>query len=380
MLVWQDFAIACGRYPQSDDFSEKLRDEAEQIVKKLRQHPSLVLWCGSNENDESFSRFGLDADQDRLTRKTLREAVFKHDPSRPYVVGSPALNADFLGPRAYLAPEQHLWGERAWFKDPFYRDNMAVFVGETGFHGCPPISSIRKFISGDPASLDFDSEPWKIHETAIPRSSARRGYSRTHLMHRQAELCFGNAELQLDAFVPKSQIYQAEALKFLVEHSRQNPDRRGIIWWNLIDCWPQTSDAVIDYYFQPKLAYYYLRRIQQPTLLMLRESNGWEREVVLVHDGVPLSKIEWTVREVGSSATLAGGLSPGPVDSVAMVAKIPIRSTNTCYLLEWHNDECSGANHYLAGSPPFSISSYLDEFLPEISALSLTFSRTELGW
>jgi len=68
-------------------------------------------------------------------------------------------------------------------------------------------------------------------------------------------------------------VVQAEALKFFVESTRLRKwYTSGILWWNLLDGWPQFSDAVVDYYFAKKLAYHYLWRAQRPLLLCLSEA------------------------------------------------------------------------------------------------------------
>ena len=66
IMVWQDFAMACAIYPQTPEFLEVMRQEAISVVRKLRNHPSLALWSGDNEVDESyyFLRPGSRAQQD----------------------------------------------------------------------------------------------------------------------------------------------------------------------------------------------------------------------------------------------------------------------------------------------------------------------------
>ena len=84
-------------------------------------------------------------------------------------------------------------------------------------------------------------------------------------MDKQIRDLFGKSPQNLEDFSLESQICQAEALKFFIETARMNhPRQSGILWWNLIDNWPQFSDAVIDYYMTKKLAFYYIRRVQQP--------------------------------------------------------------------------------------------------------------------
>lgn len=81
---------------------------------------------------------------------------------------------------------------------------------------------------------------------------------------------FGETPEALERFAMLSQASQAEAVKFFIENVRLHKWRKtGIIWWNMLDCWPQISDAVVDYYFHRKLAFHYIRRVQQPFASLL---------------------------------------------------------------------------------------------------------------
>ena len=151
LLVWQDFMFACEFAPLDPDFLEQVREEAECIVKKLRHHPSLALWCGDNECDEKilwapeFSR--RLPSENRITREILPRAVAAFDPARDYLPSSPYItDAAKIFDKHYEIPEQHLWGPRDNFKSNFYKDNKAIFASEIGYHGMPCLDSIRRFI------------------------------------------------------------------------------------------------------------------------------------------------------------------------------------------------------------------------------------------
>ena len=149
--------MACSAYPQTEDFQNTIRIEAEKVIRKLRNHPSLLLWCGDNECDEVMVTYDLDPNCNKITRKLLPEIVTQCDPYRTFIPSSPYYspeasrkkNVDFL-------PERHLWGPRDYYKSRFYIENKAHFVSEIGYHGCPSYSSIIRFI---------DQEhiwPWEI--------------------------------------------------------------------------------------------------------------------------------------------------------------------------------------------------------------------------
>ena len=98
---------------------------------------------------------------------------------------------------------------------------------------------------------------------------------RVPLMTRQVEQLFGTASTDLETYALESQISQAEAMKFFIEHFRIGKwYRSGIIWWNIIDGWPQISDAVVDWYGVKKLAYEYIKRSQRMFCLMCDEPDS----------------------------------------------------------------------------------------------------------
>ena len=75
IFVWQDFVMGCTFYPQREDFARKIEEEVISVVMKLRNHPSLALWSGNNEDDAalrwSMAPFNLDPNRDVITRKVI---------------------------------------------------------------------------------------------------------------------------------------------------------------------------------------------------------------------------------------------------------------------------------------------------------------------
>ena len=175
ILVWQDFAFACCRYPQTEAFLEEVRREAEKVVAKLRNHPSLAIWCGDNEIDMAYVSDGLSPEHNRLTREVIPQVVHRLDPHRAYVPSSPYVPPS-VGPVAgawQKTPEQHLWGPRGYFKSPFYTLHSAHFIGEQGYHGCPNVSSIRRFISPEKLWPWDDNEEWQ-ESRGLPLAASTR--------------------------------------------------------------------------------------------------------------------------------------------------------------------------------------------------------------
>ncbi|MBQ9544128.1 MAG: hypothetical protein IJV00_03250 [Clostridia bacterium] len=360
IMVWQDFSMACGIYPQDGRFCSLMREEAESVVKRLRDHPSIVLWSGDNECDQSWRSkkqkvngenvFTLTADDNVITRKVLPEVIKRLDPSRPYLPSSPYLDGESIIKND--PSEDHLWGPRKWFKGEYYKDSKCCFASETGYHGCPSPESLKKFIGKDHLENMGDaavcSDPHWLAHSASPESDPKAPFAyRVPLMIRQVERLFGSAKKDLELFALQSQISQAEALKFFIEHFRAaKPYRSGLLWWNVIDGWPQVSDAVVDWYGTKKLAYSYIKRSQTPFAVIIDEPDENSRLALVADNETPKTvSVKVKVTEVLSGKEVfCGGVEAEPRETVRFGS---IEDVKGYYLIRWEGDE-NGVNHFAA--------------------------------
>lgn len=256
-------------------------------------------------------------------------------------------------------PEHHLWGPRDYYKSSFYRDSLCHFVSEIGYHGCPSPESVRKFVSPGKEWPYRGNEEWLLHATSpVPGAE---GYNyRVELMAKQIRELFGEVPDTLEEFAFASQVSQAEAVEFFIELFRAHKWRRtGIIWWNLMDGWPQFSDAIVDYYFARKLAYGFIKASQQPLCLVLREPENWQQEVVACNDMRDDIALSYTVKDADTEEVVATGAGVAEGDAVTLLGRIPLSmGEKRLYLLDWRAESGSGRNHYLAGNPPFDLRQY----------------------
>jgi beta-mannosidase len=381
ILIWQDFAMACAVYPQAPAFQEAIRAEAVSVVHKLRGHPSLAVWCGDNECDEFYLLRGLDPNNNVLTRRVLPEAVFQCDPYRPFVPSSPYVSPEAFRLRSPdVLPERHLWGTRDYFKSPYYQGAKAHFAGEMGYHGCPGRSSIERFIEADHVWPWQDNEQWLLHATDPVGGTDSMYRFRLKLMADQIGELFGSIPDDMDDFIIASQISQAEAVKYFVERVRLHKWRTtGVLWWNLLDGWPQFSDAVVDYYRNRKLAYWYIRRVQQPVCLMADEPEDWMVRIKAGNDSNAPASGGYRVRLADSGETLLEGRYEVEANGLRELGAIRTpRSMQGLLLIEWDNDGRSYGNHYLVGTPGFSFDKYKG-WLKAIAALPDGFDATVVG-
>ena len=169
----------------------------------------------------------------------------------------------------------------------------------------------------------------------------------------------------LEEFSLASQISQAEAMKFFIEVFRLGKERRGgIIWWNLIDCWPQFSDAIVDYYYDKKLAYYYIKNCQKPILLSFSEPENGEIVLNAINDTGESINLKYEVFDFESGKRVLEGTAIVG-DKVETLASLPYReSERRIYVITWETDTEQGYNHYLCGTPTFDFECYCN-FLEE---------------
>ena len=378
ILVWQDFAMACAAYPQEEAFYAMLREEVSFTAKRLRNHPSLALWAGDNECDETYTfwnRSLRDPAHYPVTRRVIPEVLEAHDFTRPYLPSSPYVSSEAMQP-GRETPENHLWGPRDYFKGPFYNSGNTIFASETGYHGCPSPASLARFIRPEalwPMTKE-NGEPnddYLAHAACMEPDPERAYAYRIPLMISQVNTLFGETWQDLDTFARMSQISQAEAKKFFIERFRQAKWRRtGIIWWNLIDGWPQVSDAVTDYYGCKKLAYSFIRRSQNPVCLMLSEPDADGRYTLMGVNDLPTAVgIAYTVQDVTAGRQIGQGETLLQPDSAAPLLTLSVPE-HRMLLFRWQPTEKSvrtapdgrpvaGSNHFYTALREVDYAAYL---------------------
>ncbi len=372
IMVWQDFSMGCNIYPQGDDFAKKIEEEVKWIVRKLRNHASLALWSGNNEDDQCFDgnwkSFGLDPNKDRVSRRVIPEVLMEYDPTRTYLPSSPYYSEEVFRRNMIdmkHVPENHLWGPRGYYKAPFYTEAECVFVSEIGYHGAPNIESLQKMMSldcvypWDKGTLDWNEE-W-LTKSIRQYQAEGKTMARNNLMINQQKLLFGEVATQLEDFVYASQVVQAEAMKYFVEMMRGDKfsPRTGIIWWNIRDGWPVISDAVVDYYMSKKRAFYYIKNVQHDVCCLINDAKDGRHPLVAVNDTRNEVQGEVAVTDVVSGKQLFKGtfqIRPNAKTDVTMIPEQPDKQG--IYLITYKVGGKEYRNHYLYGKAPFRLSDY----------------------
>jgi beta-mannosidase len=279
LLVWQDFMFACGIYPAQPWFQQRVRAEAEVQVKRLRHHACLVLWCGNNEDyqiAESRSVYVPATPPDAssnfparvIYEQLLPEVCVRLDPTRSYWPGSPYAGTTTSDG---TVGDRHVWniwhGELAPYQD--YPRFAGRFVSEFGMQAAPDLATIAAF--APPA------ERYPQSRTLDHHNKAAGGPMRLALYITE-NLPFPT---DLERYVYSTQLLQSEALAtaYCGWRRRWGGAGRyavaGALVWQLNDCWPATSWALVDYYGRPKAACAAIRRCLAPLALGLaRDEEG----------------------------------------------------------------------------------------------------------
>ena len=362
IMIWQDFGLGCGHYPDDDRLCRLMKEEVKQVVIERRNHPSLVLWAGDNECDcfvvpnwEQDRKDGewlapLDPNLNCLTRDVILRELRNHDATRPYLPSSPYI--DEMVYRYGVPAESHLWGPRDYFKGDYYRDPECHFASEIGYHGCPSPKSIERFIpKGSMPKADIyeicNNDDWLVHATCMETEQEGNPFAyRLELMISQVERLFGKASNDLATFARQSQISQAEADKYFIENFRNSKWRKtGILWWNIVDGWPQVSDAVVDWYGCKKLACGYIKRSQRPVCMTCKEPVDGKLALMAHNETQETQTLEYTVENLSTGKIVAEGTVTVEASSLATVTQLP-EEKYAFFLMKWKYSGGEGANHH----------------------------------
>lgn len=279
ILVTQDFLMACGTYPEKEDwFIEKLKKEADYAVKLLRNHPSLVWWSGDNEN----ATLGSDTVYDYRGRDSalrgIAPYIYKLDPSRQFLPSSPYGGNTYASFTKGTTHNTVFVGEMyEYFTDSdcsdykeYFGQFLARFIAEEPTFGAVSRKSALKFMS-ETDIVDQAQEMLKYHTKNNP-CLEREVFDYTADFALKVLGCPENND---DRYF-KYKYIQYEWVRVVFENIRRNIGFcNGLIFWMLSDCWPAALGwAFIDYYCMPKASFYSFRRCAGDIIASVTEENG----------------------------------------------------------------------------------------------------------
>jgi beta-mannosidase len=294
IMVWQEFMFGGDMVPGGADFQDSVKQEAIDQVERLRDHPSIVLWCGNNEIETGWVHWDDRKNFQASVSPSVRDEVWQNyvvlfhailssvvnrygDPV-PYWPSSPSANFE-EPPDSQTNGDMHYW--QVWHAlAPIeeYTHQNPRFMSEYGFQSFPEMRTIRTF--AEPADMDIRSATMQDHQKNHGGNERILSYM----------LRWYPEPKDFPSFVYLSQVLQAEAIKVGAEHlRRQRPNTMGSLYWQLNDCWPVASWASIDYYGRWKALQYYARRFYDDVVVSPFRHDG-KVDVYVVSDKLrPLS-------------------------------------------------------------------------------------------
>ena len=315
LVVWQDFMFACAIYPVSDYFMDPIRKELAHQLRRLRDHPSIGLWCGDNEcvhvaNHQDNKAF---IDACGVRERILTELVAKYDPTRPFWPASPIRAPGNYERMNQLEGDYHDWG--IWFgllQFGASYDMQARFISEFGFQGHMSPDTLAKWI---PEGRLNPNTP-EVHSRQKCKVTKRMNGD--DVIHYFVNDTFLYPE-GVDRFYYLSQLNQALAVKHAVAAWRPARERcGGMLIWQLNDNWPATSWSTVEYGGKWKQAQYVLKRGYAPVAVFLarRPNSSGTLQVRAVNDRE--TPLEGTVRVTLNALKDGTGRAVGPEIPVSL--------------------------------------------------------------
>jgi len=298
ILIWQDFMFAGSMYPINKAFTETVLEEVSDNVKRLRNHPSIAIWCGNNEIEVAWSnwgwqkQYGWDAeasdqlwtDYNTLFKSDIPQLLSKYAPEIPYVSTSPLSNWGELA--NFNHSSMHYWG--VWHgKEPFanFKKYVPRFMVEYGFQSFPDSITLSTAINSENMNLESDA-----------MNKRQKSYIGNNLITKHSEALFGKANT-FSEYIINSQKTQAKAYAMAIKaHRLRKGHCMGTLFWQFNDCWQGPSWSVIDYHKKEKIAYQKIKELYQPVIAF----------VEIIDDSVQVSVVSDLLKDIYVQLKLIG--------------------------------------------------------------------------
>jgi beta-mannosidase len=301
IMVWQDFMFAGGMVPGDDAFFANVKEEVKYQIERLKDHPSIVLWCGNNEIDEAwnnwgwqnqFNLHGADSakvwnDYKRMFRDSLPKWVAEFDGTRPYVSTSPMHG--WGRQQSMTEGDSHYWGLWWGLEDwETFENKTGRFVSEYGMQAMPNWSTIKSFTD--------NSDRYLYSPVINGHQKANDGFKKiAHYLDKYFIDSSKIKKLSLEDYSYLTQCMQYYILKNTIAvHRSKFPRNMGTLLWQMNDCWPVASWSITDYSRQPKAAWYAVKEAYRDDVKPVKE-NVYPRDL-------KLQKPEFTFKPLGESS------------------------------------------------------------------------------
>lgn len=273
IMIWHDFMFACGIYPDHLEwFRREVENEIDYQTRQLRNHASIVLWCGNNENTWGFDEWWQGLNHSLLGgticyNNAAPRIVQQNCPDIPYWNSSPYGG---VHPNGNDTGDRHHWHDCTMNKEmekriiPEEYDKISSkFISEYGYIGPCRKSSIIKYHGGIP--LDKKSRIWQMHNNEYEKNTVPAGIAKHYI---------DPEKLDMDSYLLYAGLCQGLMYGYSLEAIRFKENCGGALFWMYNDTWGEVGWTIIDYYLKRKISYYFVKRAFAPIKLIMRESDG----------------------------------------------------------------------------------------------------------
>lgn len=292
IMVWQDFMFACSMYPGDGFMLKNIEQEAIDIVKRLRNHPSIVLWCGNNEINTAWHFFGeggwgwkssytkeqqveIQKAYTDIFHEILPEVVKMYTDHADYWPSSPQAGYEpqMQASDKTTSGDMHYWG--VWhglhrFED--FDKYKARFMSEYGFQSFPDFETVQTYTKPEDYSIESD----------VMAAHQRSGIGNLRIKEYMG--WYYDVPKDFEQFLYVSQVLQAHGIRMAIEaHRRAMPYCMGSLYWQINDCWPVASWSSTDYYHKWKAVHYAIKNAFEP-IMISAVNNGDQVDVFVVSD------------------------------------------------------------------------------------------------
>ncbi|MEP7195710.1 MAG: glycoside hydrolase family 2 protein [Saprospiraceae bacterium] len=274
IMIWQDFMYACAMYPGDSAFLKNATIEADEQVRRLSKFACMALWCGNNENNEAWHRWGwqigLSSEaKDRLWRDytklflailPLSVSTFSNHTS--YIESSPLYGRG--DPKFQTHGDAHDWG--VWHDEmnfEQFEERVPRFMSEAGFQSLPTLSTIKSFAPDN--ELNLESKSLLSHQKHPRGNSLINEYLQRDLPKPK----------NFESLIYLNQINQAEGIGIAIRAQRRaKPYCMGTLYWQFNDCWPGLSWSSRDYFGHWKALQHKTKELYQDVLISTKQTGN----------------------------------------------------------------------------------------------------------
>ncbi|MGM9625734.1 MAG: glycoside hydrolase family 2 TIM barrel-domain containing protein [Eubacteriales bacterium] len=252
IMLWQEFMLACNNYVGTPAYLKILEQEATAVIRELRCHPSIVLWCGGNE---LFNDWSCMDDQSHALR-LLNKLCYEHDFERPFIMTSPLFG---MKHGCYVFDD----GNQQVYK--MFQNGHGTAYSEFGVPSTASVENLKKIIPEDELFPIERTESWVYHHAFGAWGEER------WLCLDVVRKYFGEPSC-IEDVVNATQWLQCEGYKAIFEEARRQwPYCSMAINWCFNEPWiTAANNALFTYPAEKKPAYYAVRDSLRSTVASAR--------------------------------------------------------------------------------------------------------------